>query len=181
MSLEPKNLQKVVTVVTGGGQFFVKGIETKGNLTEIKENLTAEKDKEIAVVTEQEAKEIVAEYKKVQRHHKSKNQDDLRSITSKSSKDIATTVSIAKILKIPTIVAWLAKTPVGKGISAGLNSIGIKTAEQGAKVIGTANETLKWGKVLADKKFADMGGSPYMMDDHGNKHFTAHSLMKNIG
>ena len=125
----------------------------------IKENLTAEKDKEIAVVTEQEAKEIVAEYKKIQGYHKSKNQDDLRSITSKSSKDLAIGLSVARILKLPTIAKWFAGTAIGKGISSGLNSIGVKTAEQGAKVVSTANETLKWGKVLEDKKFADMGGS----------------------
>ena len=177
MALEPKNIQKVVELVTKTATGVQKGVKGYQDGQEIYKNLTTPEEKEIAVVTEQEAKEIVAEYKKIQGYHKSKNHNDLRSITSKSSKDLAIGLSVARILKLPTIAKWFAGTAIGKGISSGLNSIGVKTAEQGAKVVSTANETLKWGKVLEDKKFADMGGSPYMMDDKGNKHFTAQSYV----
>ena len=110
MALEPKNLQKVVTVVTGSGQFLAETVKGYQAGQEINKNLTTPEEKEIAVVTEQEAKEIVAEYKKIQGYHKSKNQDDLRSITSKSSKDIAIGLSVARILKLPTIAKWFAGT-----------------------------------------------------------------------
>ena len=63
MALKAKNLQKVEKVVTWGtiGTEGVKGYQAG---QEIYKNLTTPEEKEIAVVSEQEAKEIVAEYKK---------------------------------------------------------------------------------------------------------------------
>ena len=60
MALEPKNIQKVVELVTKTATGVQKGVKGYQDGQEIYKNLTTPEEKEIAVVTEQEAKEIVA-------------------------------------------------------------------------------------------------------------------------